>query len=397
MDITPDRDTHMIEFRNHKSFYDNQPFARQEVAKLEQNGAAHRYAKGDWKPKVGNLLGVVNLPKGRLVVNGKYPNSFCKHLPFKYETLREVLTFLHRNGFIATWDLKAGYFHVLIHPKFRTYFGFKADGVYYHYNAVCFGCSEACLVYTTVMQEVAMEVRIRGTPLSSYLDDGFTADDSEAQCLRGIVCIVKLVTLLGGTFSFGKCQFIPKQLGGWLGFLVDSRMESFTIARSKLEKVAAALRELLAVPSVSPRQLASAVGKLISLSPAMTPASLYSRLLFVAMRGAISWDVIFPSPLAVKEMAQLFLDNLESWNGRRWFPRPVILEAGSDASEFGFGGSILLPGGRTHLIAGQLSQEEMGMSSTAREVVAFLRVLEAAVQTEPDWMRDAAILIRGDN
>lgn len=119
---------HMVEFRNHKSYYDNLPFARQEVAKLEVNGASHRYAKGERKPKVVNPLGVANLPKGRLVLNGKYPNSFCKHLPFKYETLRDVLTFLHKNGFIATWDLKAGYFHVLIHPRFRTYLGFNRKG-----------------------------------------------------------------------------------------------------------------------------------------------------------------------------------------------------------------------------------------------------------------------------
>jgi hypothetical protein len=364
---------------------------------LEENGAAHRYGKGERKPKVVNPLGVANLPKGRLVLNGKYPNAFCKRLPFKYETLREVLTFLHKNGFIATWDLKAGYFHVLIHPRFRTYFGFQSDGIYYHYNAVCFGWSEACLVYTTVMQEIAMEIRIRKTPLSSYLDDGFTADDSEGRCLRAIVCIVKLITLLGGTFSFGKCEFIPRQEGSWLGFLVDAKTERFTVAPGKLEKVAGALRDLIAAHTVTPRQLASVASKLISLSPVMTPAALYSRPLFEAIKGAISWDVVFPSPSAVKQMAQMFLNNLNEWNGRRWFPRPVVLEAGSDASEFGFGGSILVPGSQPHLIAGQLSQSEMAMSSTAREMVAFLRVLQTAVRMKPEWLNDAAALIRGDN
>jgi hypothetical protein len=333
----------------------------------------------------------------RLVLNGKYPNSFCQRLPFKYETLREVLTFLHRNGFIATWDLKAGYFHVLIHPRFRTYFGFQAEGVYYHYNAVPFGWSEACLVYTTVMQEIAMEIRARKTPLSSYLDDGFTADNSKAQCLRAIICIVKLITLLGGTFSYGKCEFVPRQIGGWLGFLVDSRSESFTVAQSKLDKVASALRELLAAHTVTPRQLASVAGKLIALSPAITAASLYSRPLFEAIKGTISWDVVFPSPQAVKQTAQLFLDNLEKWNGRRWFPRPVVLEAGSDALDFGFGGSLQMQGSPPRLISGQLSLEEMSMSSTAKEMVAFFRVLKTAVQMEPEGLRDSAVLIRGDN
>jgi hypothetical protein len=59
-----------IEFQNHKSYYDNLPFARQEVHKLEENGAAHRYSKGEGKPKVVNPLGVANLPKGLLVLMG---------------------------------------------------------------------------------------------------------------------------------------------------------------------------------------------------------------------------------------------------------------------------------------------------------------------------------------
>lgn len=386
-----------IEFRNHKSFYDNLPFGRQEIRKLAENGAAYQYPAGERKPKVVNPLGVVNLPKGRLVLNGKYVNIFCKRLPFKYETLREILTFLHQNGFIATWDLKAGYFHVLIHPRYRTYFGFQADGVYYHYNAVCFGWSEACLVYTTVMQELAMEIRVRKTPLSSYLDDGFTADGNEARCLRAVVCIIKMITLLGGTFSLGKCQFEPRQDRGWLGFVVNSREQRFTVTPSKLAKVALALKELLEAPAITPRKLAAVAGKLMALSPAMIPASLYSRPLFEAIKGKISWDDVFPSPEAVQRMAKLFLDNLDKWNGRRWFPRPIVVETGSDASEFGYGGTIHIPGAPPKLVSGEPSLEEMAMSSTAREAVAFFRILKEASDFAPDRMNNSAVLIRGDN
>jgi hypothetical protein len=55
----------------------------------------------------------------RLVVNGMYINSFMKSMPFKYERLRDILTFLKKGGFVSSWDLKSGYFHVLIHPRFR--------------------------------------------------------------------------------------------------------------------------------------------------------------------------------------------------------------------------------------------------------------------------------------
>jgi hypothetical protein len=56
-----------------------------------------------------------------------------------------------------------------------------------------------------------------------------------------------------------------------------------------------------------------------------------------------------------------------------------------------------MPGTSLKLLSGQLSPEEMNMSSTAREVLGFYWVLQAASQMEPDNIRDSAILIRGDN
>jgi hypothetical protein len=112
----------------------------------------------------------------QLVVNGRYINGFMKKVPFKYERLRDILVFLKRAGFVSSWDLKIGYYHVLVHPKFRTYLGFKVGDAYLHFNAVCFGWMEACSIFTTMMQEIFIEVRARGIPVSSYINDGITAD-----------------------------------------------------------------------------------------------------------------------------------------------------------------------------------------------------------------------------
>jgi hypothetical protein len=117
--------THPVEFPNHRSFFENSDFAIRAVGKMLVNSTVKLYGKAERKPKVVNPLGVANMPKGRLVLDGGYVNAFTKHIPFKYETLREIFTFLSKNGFFSTWDFKAGYYHVLIHPRFRTYFGFR--------------------------------------------------------------------------------------------------------------------------------------------------------------------------------------------------------------------------------------------------------------------------------
>jgi hypothetical protein len=159
---------HEVEFANHKSSYGNLPFAVGEVVKMVINATLTVYRPGDRKPKVVNPLGVVNLPKGRLVLNGRYVNAFSKKHAFKYETLQEILTFLSQSGFFSTWDFKAGYYHMTINPAFRKYFGIKVGDVYFHYNAMCFGWSGACFIYTLITQEAAKELR---------LDDGFTGDE----------------------------------------------------------------------------------------------------------------------------------------------------------------------------------------------------------------------------
>jgi hypothetical protein len=388
---------HPVEFPNHRSFFENAEFGVQAVGEMLVNSTVKLYGEGERRPKVVNPLGVANLPKGRLVLDGGYVNAFTKHVPFKYETLREILTFLSEHGFLSTWDFKAGYYHVLIHPRFRTYFGFKIGRSYFHYNAMCFGWSEACLAYTLVTQEAAKELRLRGIPLSSYLDDGLTGDKLYLVALWRIVMIIRFLTLLGAVFSYPKCRFWPAKKGDWLGFVVDTTSQQFQVSESKMSKVQAVLEELATAETVTPRLLARVAGKVIAMGPAVLPASLYSRPFFQAIQGKLSWDVVFPNPEEARKTARLFIENLSDWNGRRWYPRRVLLEVASDASDFGIGGTIKVVGRPPFELAGSLSEKEVAMSSTAREMLGFLRILQQAAARSPELIRDSAILVIGDN
>jgi hypothetical protein len=285
---------HPVEFPNHRSFFENSAFAIEAVGEMLVNSTVRLYEVGERRPKVVNPLGVANLPKGRLVLDAGYVNSFTKHIPFKYETLREILSFLDSQGFFSTWDFKAGYYHVLIHPRFRTYFGFRIGKAYFHYNAMCFRWSEACFAYTLVTQEAAKELRLRGIPMSSYLDDGLTGDKLRLRCLWAIIMIIRFLTFLGAVFSLSKCKFWPTQTGDWLGFVVDTTREQFRVSEAKQEKVRTTLNELIEAETVTPRLLAKVAGRIIAMGPAVLPAALYSRPLFQAIQGKLSWDQIFP-------------------------------------------------------------------------------------------------------
>jgi hypothetical protein len=190
--------SHEIEFQNYQSVYKHLTFVIGAVENLVVAGTAHLYGPGEGKPKVVNPLGVaLNGVNERLVLNGMYINSYMANHPFKYECLRDILTFLQKAGFVSSWDLKSGYFHVHIHPDYRTYFGFKIGSAYLHFNGVCFGWMHACYVFTVVMQKIFIEVRARAIPVLSYIDDGLTGDHRYERCLWSVVRIVKLLDLLG--------------------------------------------------------------------------------------------------------------------------------------------------------------------------------------------------------
>jgi hypothetical protein len=263
---------------------------------------------------------------------------------------------------------------------------------------LCFGWSKAYYAYTLVTQEAAKELRVRGIPVSTYLDDGLSGDKSRLVCLWIIVMVVRFLTLLGAVFSLSKCKFWPSQTGDWLGFVVDTQKQEFQVSETKLVKqLEATLKELAQAETVTPRLLAKVAGRVIAMGPAVRPASLYSRPLFQAIRGKISWDDVFPTPEEARATAHLFLERLGEWNGRRWFPRRVRLEVASDASDFGFGGTIKAAGRPHFELAGSLSEAEVLMSSTAREMLGFLRILQQASTLVLDVFRESAVLVVGDN
>jgi hypothetical protein len=310
---------HKVQFANHRSFYANWGFSKGEIEKLVLWEAASiwDYANGD--PQVINPMGVADSAgKQRLIINGKYVNLFLENLPFKYESLRDILAFTEEGSYMATWDQKSGYFHVPIHPNYRKYFAFKVGGITFAFNVLCFGFAQACYVFTKVMQEPVFELRKRGIPLSDYIDDTFTAAKTYLRCLRQSSVFGRFFSALGAYFGLPKCQFDPVQFLRGLGFMVNSREQTFTLSESKAAKLKSTFQDAIVEKTTSPRKLATMAGRIISASPAVLPAALFSRSLFEAIKGNSSWDFVFPTPEAVVDTARFWLERLDSFNGRRW-------------------------------------------------------------------------------
>jgi hypothetical protein len=181
-----------------------------------------------------------------------------------------------------------------------------------------------------------------------------------------------------------------------LGFIIDSERELFSVSDSKIAKLKQVLEEMIRQPSTSPRKLAALAGKILSVSPAVLPAALYSRTFYAALKEK-AWDQVFATPQAVKEAASFWLDHIEQFNGRHWWSRPVEIRASVDASGVGFGGVLQMGTEEPVPFMGIVPVEQTVESSTAREIRGYAVALSVAAQQFPDQLRGTSILLEGDN
>jgi hypothetical protein len=202
------RFSHQVEFQNRKSFYQNWGFSSDQVKKMVEWGAVGIW-EGPGLPVVINSLGVVeSAGKQRAICNAMYPNLVLEALPFTYERLKDILPFIKKGSYMATWDLKSGYFYVPIHKDYWKYFCFKVGNTIFYFKILCLGFAQACYVFTKIMQERALELRRRGSSLSVYIDDGITAALTSNRCLRqSTLCIL----LFGGIRSIHGHSKVPPE------------------------------------------------------------------------------------------------------------------------------------------------------------------------------------------
>jgi hypothetical protein len=268
-------------------------------------------------------------------------------------------------------------------------------------------CSSSTWCYFAMLRPVISSPRLCKSPISSSGQHQFQSlatsmTVSLQQPLAWLAygnCFwaVLLQAALGDFHGLAKCQIDSVQKIKWLGFMIDLVKERVVVGTFKLEKLKQFLTSILNKPSISARDLAQVAGKIISLSPAVAPAALYSRTFFEAIKGSATWDTIFPNPSQVKSSLQFWLDNIDNFNGRPWWPNHVRLQAEVDASGVGFGGILSVPSQPPRSFLGTFNEQQARGSSTLREVLSYVGTVELAASSFPDELRNATILITGNN
>lgn len=98
---------------------------------------------------------------------------------------------------------------------------------------------------------------------------------------------VALLESLGFTVNREKSCVIPTQVITYLGFVIDSTVETLSLPREKVVKVKSLCNKANVTPSMSARHIASLLGTLESCRPAIWQAPLHFRYLQIRLIQAL--------------------------------------------------------------------------------------------------------------
>ena len=298
---------------------------------------------------------------------------------FKYEDLRSLSQALEEGHWFFTWDLTSGYHHVDICLEHQRYPGFswQFNGTlrYFTFTVLPFGLSSACFCFTKLLRPLVNRWRSMGHNSFIYLDDGLGSQPDKCSAAAAAIIQKKELDSSGLLVNEDKSHWHPMQVGEWLGFVINTITMTFHIPERKVEKLKSLLGSAIGDTSSSYRELARIAGSIISVALAVGPISrLLTRQMYLAIESRSAWDHTLRFSAALLEELRFWYNNIDSFNGYSLRPPPdsstVIF---SDASDVAFGGfSASLDG---VMASGMFTSEDLGQSSTYRELKAIYHVL----------------------
>lgn len=380
-------------FSNRLGSAEDEEFAAQEVAVNVRRGSVLEWPFPGFRPWVVLSLAVArnSVGKRRLVLDARYVNLWLRYLPFSFETIADVVRQGEHGAFMTTWDLKAGYHHLLMAPEMWSLLGFQLRGKFYVFSCLPFGLSQAPYVFTRVMRCAHEWSCLQRHRLVSMIDDACVVHPNRESAAAQTCAAVWVEAALGFEHARPKCHLWPQQRQEFLGFVVDWAAEQLQVPERKLVRLQQFAGQL--GETWDEQVLRSALGLLASCIPALRLAPLLGKWL----RSAADEHVDSEDSAAVQFVAA----NLRSLNGRAMLQRHAVLELNAeqalqrsvarssagrlvlacDASDSAFGAFV--SGSQRWRMVYELADSEVQaqLSSTVREIRGFAAAVRGLAES----------------
>ena len=209
----------------------------------------------------------------RTILSLKYLNEFVQYQHFKMESLFDVFKIIKPNAWMASVDLKDTFVTVPIHESHQKLFKFGWIDKVYKFLGMLNGYSAAMRIFAKYLKPVYANLRQKGHLSVVFVDDSYLKGETE--CLEAVEAAIALLEYLGFTIHEAKSILKPTQRIEFLGFIIDSTKITVTISKEKMIAITNKIKKLMTIKFPKIRQLASVIGSVISLFPAVPSGKIH--------------------------------------------------------------------------------------------------------------------------
>ena len=343
-------------------------------------------------------------------------NPMLKKMSVKLTHFPKAAELLYEGDYQVSLDLKSFYYHLMIYPPHQSYLGIAADmpdgsRKFYHYTVLPFGLAPAAAIMTRLVKPIIAYLASLGIRLSIYLDDLKINAATKALAWKHYQITREVFRKAGFVISVEKSDEFSdiSQQKMYLGFIMDSVTMSATASTGKLDSVMSFVREKIAAPRISIKDLAKIAGRLAALRPA------FGNLVLLVTRSAYraieihvdqyGWSGFTTLGDDVIRELTLFLDYAPVLNGY-----PLLQEHRHQAIQALIPDAVLVAGDASatavcaysiqapskFFFQDSLSSDEMKLSSGHRELLTLKKALLAHCvppRSAVVWYTDSSNLV----
>ena len=170
----------------------------------------------------------------RMILNIKNMNIFADSPHFKMESIRNVMSMVHKGVWMASSRVKRCLVHCAnVHDQ--KYLKFIWDRPY-AFAAMPNGYSNAMRIFTKILKPPFAVLRQSGHLSCVYVDDSYLQGDTYSECQQNVHDTIALLLSLDLLFILDKSILKPTQVIIFLGFVINSIEMTITLTTEKKRK-----------------------------------------------------------------------------------------------------------------------------------------------------------------
>jgi hypothetical protein len=238
------------------------------------------------------------------------------------------------------YDISKAHHHIRLHPSSYQLVGFcveDEDGkeVFYHYVVFVFGLAPSGQLLGRVMRPILWTLSDRGIRNKVYVDDRFVIASTKAKADDNYEVTIFLFKMAVFTIAEEKSNPIgvAAQKKEYLGFVIDTKVMTVEVPEQKMLRIKGLLKTFLMSNFHKVRDIASMIGKLTALAPALGKSVFVGTRLDTIVvvnatevtdssrRSKNSWEGKLKLDVETIDALRVVGSQIEAWNGhpiRAW-------------------------------------------------------------------------------